>query len=73
MRFIYIFLAVTAVILTMLIVGLIFLSVQAGGGNLLLPGLGLVIWMPLVIILFAVVDAAIIFLALFFRSQNRKK
>ena len=60
MRFIFILLLITAVLLTIIVVGLTILSILSGGGSVLFPGLGLVVALPLLIVLLAAVDAAII-------------
>jgi hypothetical protein len=44
----------------------------AVGGNVLLPRLGLVVSLPGLIVLLAIVDAAVILLALFFRRLSYK-
>jgi hypothetical protein len=70
MRVLFIVSAVIAVLLTVLV---IFLTVSAVRGidNILFPGLGLVIRLSFFIVLFAVIDALFILLALFFRSKSR--
>ena len=72
MRVIFITLTIIAALLTILIVGLTILSIAVGGGNILFPGLGLVVSLPGLIILLAIVDAAIILLALLFRRLSLK-
>lgn len=64
MRFVFILLAVVAVLLTVLIVALTILSILSGGGNVLFPGLGLVVSLPFLILVLAAVDVAIIILTL---------
>lgn len=72
MRFLFILFTIIAACLTLLTLGLIVLSITSGGGNVLFPGLGLVISLPFIIALLAIADALIIFLALLFRSSGKK-
>ncbi|HXG84418.1 MAG TPA: hypothetical protein VNI84_10355 [Pyrinomonadaceae bacterium] len=72
MRFIFILLSFIAVLLTLLIIALTVLSLSVGGGSVLLPGLGIIISLPLVILLLVFVDAGIILLALLFRRLDKK-
>ena len=73
MRVIFILLTVIATLLSILIIALIVLSIESGGGNVLLPGLGLVISLPFIIFLFLIADAAIIGLAFLIRRLSLKK
>ncbi|MGC2235417.1 MAG: hypothetical protein WA584_04620 [Pyrinomonadaceae bacterium] len=72
MRFLFILFTIIAACLALLTLGLIVLSIISGGGNILFPGLGLVISIPFIIILLAIVDALIILLALLLRSSYKK-
>ncbi|MDQ3322763.1 MAG: hypothetical protein M3525_10115 [Acidobacteriota bacterium] len=72
MRFIFVLLSIIAAILTLLIIGLTILSLSAGGGSILLPGFGLIISLPLVILLLVFVDVVIILLALLFNRLDKK-
>jgi hypothetical protein len=72
MRFLFILFSIIAACLTLLTLGLIVLSIISGGGNVLFPGLGLVISLPFIIVLLAIADALIILLAFLFRSAGRK-
>lgn len=72
MRFLYFLTAIFAVLLTILVVGLTFVSVIKGGFSVALPGLGLIISGWLVILFLAAIDAAFIFLALLFRRWSEK-
>jgi len=73
MRVIFILLTVAATLLSILIFGLIVLSISVGGGNVLLPGLGLVIAIPFIIFVLLTLDAAIITLAFLIRRLSLKK
>jgi hypothetical protein len=73
MRVIFILLSIAAALLSILILGLIVLSISVGGGNVLFPGLGLVVAMPLIIFLLLMLDAAIIALAFLIRRLSLKK
>jgi branched-subunit amino acid permease len=64
MRFIFIPLLIAALLLTIIIVGLTIFSILSGGGNILFPGLGLVVSLPFLIMLLAAFDVAIIVLTL---------
>ena len=46
MRFIFIALTIVAALLTIFIISLTVLSIAVGGGNILFPGLGLVVSLP---------------------------
>lgn len=72
MRFIFILLSFTAALLTLLIIALTVLSLSTGGGSVLLPGLGIIISLPLVILLLIFVDAVIVLLALLFGRLDKK-
>jgi hypothetical protein len=72
MRIIFIFLTIIAAFLTILVIGLTIVSIAVGGGSVLFPGLGLVVSLPFIIVLLAIVDALIIFLALLFRRMSRQ-
>lgn len=72
MRFIFVLLSIIAAILTLLIIGLTILSLSAGGGSIFLPGFGLIISLPLVILLLVFVDVVIILLALLFNRLDKK-
>jgi hypothetical protein len=73
MRSIFILLSIFAALLTILIVGLTIVSIAVGGGSVLFPGLGLVVSLPFLIVLLAVFDAAIIFLAMLFGRISRQQ
>ncbi len=70
MRFIFILPAIVATLLTILIVGLTILSILRI--SILIPGLGLVVITPFLILLLAIVDAVIIILALLARRLSGK-
>jgi hypothetical protein len=73
MRVIFILLTIAATLLSILIAGLIILSISVGGGNVLLPGFGLVIALPFFIFVLMIIDAAIIALAFLIRRLSLKK
>ena len=72
MRFLFILLSAIAAFLSTLLIGLIAAIIFKGEFNILLPGFGLVISGYGVILLLAIVDFAVIALALFFRSMSRR-
>lgn len=73
MRVIFILLTIAATLLSVLILALIILSIISGGGNVLLPGLGLVIAIPFIIFVLLMIDALIIALAFLIRRLSLKK
>lgn len=60
-----------AAILTILIIGLTILSIISGGGNVIFPGLGLIVSLPFLIFLLLIVDALIIFLAFLIKPTDK--
>jgi ABC-type transport system involved in multi-copper enzyme maturation permease subunit len=70
MRVLFVLSAAIAALLTVLVI-LLTVSALRGVDNILFPGLGLVVRLSFFIVLFAVIDAFFILLALFFRSKSR--
>ncbi len=74
MRIIFIILTIIAAFLTILVVGLTIILIANGGGvSIVLPGLGLIVSLPLIIVLLAALDALVIFLALLFRRIGKQQ
>ena len=72
MRYVFIFLVVIAAILSVLTIGLAIFVILSGSGNVLFPGLGLVISLWSIVFLLALIDFVIILLAILARSMSRK-
>lgn len=70
MRFVFFFLIIVAAGLSVLIIGLTLFLIFKGGVNIILPGPGLVVSLPAVILLLGVIDLVIILLARLVRSKN---
>jgi hypothetical protein len=73
MRIISILLGVIAVLLTFTVVGLTIFSIAIGGGNVLFPGLGLVVSLPFLIVLLTIIDVLIISFALILRKISKQQ
>lgn len=73
MRFLFFTISSVAAVLSFIIVALTVLSILSGGGNLLFPGLGLVVSLPFIIALLVIFDAALIALALLVRRLSFRK
>ena len=73
MRLLFVLLTFAVVALTIITVVFAILAILSGGGNVLFPGLGLVVALPLLVFMLAVVDAVLIVLAfLIWRAGGKK-
>jgi hypothetical protein len=73
MRLLFILLTIAVVVLTIITVVFAILAILSAGGNVLFPGLGLIVALPLLVFLLAVVDTVLIFLAfLMWRAGGKK-
>lgn len=73
MRIIFNLLVVLASLLSIFILAAVVFAFIYGGFNILLPGLGLVITFPAIIVPLLIIDAVIIALAFLIRRMSLKK